>query len=61
MKQFVSASVPTLSVVGNHEWFDDSRYQFIAYKTRFSNPAVNGQRELYYSFDAGLVRSTLIN
>jgi hypothetical protein len=49
-----------MTTLGNHEWFDDSNYEFTAYKARFDNPPVNGKKELYYSFDAGLVHWVMI-
>jgi acid phosphatase type 7 len=42
------------------EWFDDNAYAFTAYLARFDNPTVNGKRELYYSFDAGLVHWVMV-
>jgi len=60
MKQFVSQNVPMMTTLGNHEWFDDSGYQFTAYKARYDNPLINNVKELYYSFDAGLVHWVMV-
>ena len=60
MKQFASQNIPMMTTLGNHEWFDDSNYEFTAYKARFDNPPVNGKKELYYSFDAGLVHWVMV-
>jgi len=60
MKQFTTAKIPMLTTVGNHEWFDDKHNLFIAYKNRFDNPIVNGQKELYYSFNVGLVHFIMV-
>jgi hypothetical protein len=55
-----SAHIPMTTTLGNHEWFDSSNYDFTAYKARFNNPPVNGERELYYSFDSGLVHFVMV-
>jgi hypothetical protein len=60
MKQFVGAYVPMLTTSGNHEWFDSADYSFLAYKSRFDYPLVNGKKELYYSFEAGLVHWVMV-
>jgi hypothetical protein len=60
MKQYVSTSIPMMSTVGNHEWFDDITRQFLAYKSRYDNPTINGIKELYYSFDSGLVHWVMV-
>ena len=46
--------------VGNHEWFDSNDKSFAAYTARYDNPSVNGEKELYYSFDAGLIHWTMV-
>jgi hypothetical protein len=60
LKQYVSNSIPMMTTLGNHEWFDDSGYEFLAYKTRFDNPTIAGNQELYYSFDSGLVHWVMV-
>ncbi|KAJ1434429.1 Metallo-dependent phosphatase-like protein [Ochromonadaceae sp. CCMP2298] len=64
LRQNASASnrIPTMTTLGNHEWFDDSHYAFTAYLARFDNPpaATTGQRELYYSNDIGLVHWVMV-
>jgi len=60
LKQFMSATIPMFSIVGNHEWFDVMPYDFTSYLKRFSNPPVNGNRELYYSFNAGLAHWVML-
>lgn len=60
LKQFMSSQIPMFSIVGNHEWFDIIPYTFKSYLARFSNPPVNGQRELYYSFNAGLAHWVMV-
>mmetsp|Transcript_12903 Transcript_12903/g.21607 ORF Transcript_12903/g.21607 Transcript_12903/m.21607 type:complete len:502 (-) Transcript_12903:312-1817(-) len=62
LRQNLSAFVPTMTTLGNHEWFDDDEYAFTAYLARFDNPpaATTGQRELYYSYDAGLVHWVMV-
>lgn len=42
------------------EWFDDSTKSFTAYKARFDNPAVDGEKQLYYSFNAGLAHWIMV-
>eukprot|EP00598_Pedospumella_elongata_P003477 CAMPEP_0184986014 /NCGR_PEP_ID=MMETSP1098-20130426/15281_1 /TAXON_ID=89044 /ORGANISM="Spumella elongata, Strain CCAP 955/1" /LENGTH=341 /DNA_ID=CAMNT_0027510165 /DNA_START=27 /DNA_END=1049 /DNA_ORIENTATION=+ len=56
-----SAHIPMSTTLGNHEWFDSKNYDFTAYKARFNNPTVDGKRELYYSFDSGLVHFVMIS
>jgi len=55
-----SGHIPMSTTLGNHEWFDSSNYDFTAYLARFNNPPVNGKRELYYSFDSGLVHFVMV-
>jgi hypothetical protein len=61
-----SGQVPMMTTVGNHEWFDgddaheNEKHDFKAYLSRLDNPPVNGQRELYYSFDAGLAHWVMV-
>ena len=56
----VASSIPLMTTLGNHEWFDDPAFNFTAYLARFSNPSVNGKRELYYSFNSGLVHWVMV-
>jgi hypothetical protein len=51
LRQISTANIPMLTTLGNHEWFDDSKKLFTAYKARFNNPEVNGVEQLYYSFN----------
>eukprot|EP00602_Paraphysomonas_sp_CaronLab_P003441 CAMPEP_0185025300 /NCGR_PEP_ID=MMETSP1103-20130426/8313_1 /TAXON_ID=36769 /ORGANISM="Paraphysomonas bandaiensis, Strain Caron Lab Isolate" /LENGTH=458 /DNA_ID=CAMNT_0027558471 /DNA_START=43 /DNA_END=1419 /DNA_ORIENTATION=+ len=60
MKQSTASRIPMMTTLGNHEWFDDQRYAFTAYLARYDNPLVNGERELYYSFDSGLVHWVMV-
>jgi hypothetical protein len=60
LKESAASTIPMLSAVGNHEWFDSSDYSFQAYLARYYNPSVNGKRELYYSYDAGLVHWVIV-
>jgi hypothetical protein len=55
-----SGHIPMFTTMGNHEWFDSKNHDFTAYLARFTNPPVNGKRELYYSFDAGLVHWVVV-
>ena len=52
--------LPPTTSSGNHEWFDSADYSFLAYKARFDNPLVGGVRQLYYSFNAGLVHWVMV-
>jgi hypothetical protein len=56
----VAATIPTMTTLGNHEWFDDHSYNFTAYLARYTNPPVDGKRELYYSYNAGLVHWVMV-
>lgn len=58
---YASGHIPMLTTLGNHEWFDSDNHDFTAYLSRFDNPPVNGTRELYYAFDAGLVHWVMIS
>jgi len=60
MKQFAASQIPMAAVAGNHEWFDTAGYNFTAYRARYYNPSVNGNKELYYSFNAGLVHWVMV-
>ena len=60
MIQVASGHIPMMTTLGNHEWFDSKNHDFTAYLARYSNPTVNGQRELYYSYDSGLVHWVMI-
>jgi len=60
MKQFAAAQIPMSTTLGNHEWFDTAGYNFTAYRARYFNPPVNGAKELYYSFNAGLVHWVMV-
>lgn len=60
MKQFAAQNIPMFSTPGNHEWYPEVGFTFIAYKARHDNPFVNGVKELYYSFDAGLVHWIMV-
>jgi hypothetical protein len=60
MKQFLTTSIPMMTTIGNHEWHDDINRQFLAYKARYDNPTINGIKELYYSFDSGLVHWVMV-
>lgn len=51
MRQISAANIPMMTTLGNHEWFDDNYNAFTAYKARFDNPEVNGEEQLYYSFN----------
>jgi hypothetical protein len=55
-----SGHVPMLTTYGNHEWFDSPNYDFTAVLSRYNNPLINGERELYYSFDSGLTHWVMI-
>lgn len=60
-----SSSVPLMTTLGNHEWFDGDgddteNHKLTAYLSRYPNPPVNHRRELYYSFDAGLAHWVMI-
>ena len=63
--QFLATTVPVMSLPGNHEWFDDQNYAFVAYYNRFgrSLPIVSPPTDtsgLYYSFDAGLIHVVML-
>jgi hypothetical protein len=58
--QYSTATIPVSSTIGNHEWFDDTAYNFTAFKSRYKNPTVNGKEELYYSFNVGLVHWVMV-
>lgn len=60
MISVATAQIPISTTLGNHEWFDSSNYDFTAYKARTINPLVNNKRELYYSFESGLVHFVMI-
>jgi acid phosphatase type 7 len=60
MRQGTASHLPMMTTLGNHEWFDDLQFSFTAYLNRFDNPLVNGQRELYYSYNAGLVHWVMV-
>jgi len=60
MVTVATKQIPMLSTQGNHEWFDSANHDFRAYLARFENPRVNGQQELYYSFDSGLVHFVMV-
>jgi len=60
MKQFAVSHIPMMTTLGNHEWFDDVSFSFTAYLNRYDNPRVEGKRELYYSFDAGLAHWVMV-
>jgi len=60
MKQSTSNHIPMMTTLGNHEWFDSNNNDFTAYLARYDNPMVNGKRELYYSYDAGLVHWVMV-
>jgi hypothetical protein len=55
-----SGHIPMLTTYGNHEWFDSPNYDFTAVLSRYNNPSVDGVRQLYYSFDSGLVHWVMI-
>lgn len=57
---YTSETIPMMTTLGNHEWFDDPQYNFTAYLARFTNPPVEGKRELYYSYDSGLVHWVMV-
>ena len=59
LRQTAAAKIPFQTTMGNHEWLD-TVHNFKAYKARFENPAVNGEKELYYSFNAGLVHFVMV-
>jgi hypothetical protein len=61
LRQPVAAKIPFQTTLGNHEWFDTDHYSLTAYKARFQNPSVNGNKELYYSFNAGLVHFVMVS
>jgi len=62
MAQMATSTIPYVTTLGNHEWFDDDNNLFTAYKARFSNPPIasTGKTELYYSFDSGLVHWVMV-
>jgi hypothetical protein len=60
MKQVAASHIPMMTTLGNHEWFDDLQFSFTAYLNRFNNPLVDGKRELYYSYNAGLVHWVMV-
>lgn len=60
LKQFMSTQIPMFTTVGNHEWFDFNSYNFTSFYARFDSPLVDEKRELYYSFDAGLVHWVMV-
>ena len=60
MRQFVASKIPMFTTLGNHEWFDSKQNDFTAYLNRFNNPPVNGNRELYYSLNAGLAHWVMV-
>lgn len=60
MKQFVSAEIPMMTTIGNHEWLDERSHLFSAYKARYNNPTVKGVMELYYSYDIGLAHIVMV-
>ena len=55
-----SSQIPMMTTYGNHEWFDSPNYDFTAVLSRYNNPTVDGTRQLYYSFDSGLVHWVMI-
>lgn len=59
MYQTAAAKIPFHTTLGNHEW-GESAHQFTSYRSRFQNPAVDGVKELYYSFDVGLVHFVMV-
>lgn len=59
LRETAAAKIPFQTTMGNHEWFD-TEHNFKAYKARFQNPPVNGTKELYYSFNAGLVHFVMV-
>lgn len=62
MAQSATATIPYVTTLGNHEWFDDNDNLFTAYKARFFNPPLpgTGKTELYYSFNSGLVHWVMV-
>lgn len=62
LRTITSTSIPTFTTLGNHEWFDDDDKLFTAYRARFDNPPAveGGEKELYYSFEAGLVHWAMV-
>lgn len=60
MRQVAASHIPMMTTLGNHEWFDDVDFSFTAYLNRFDNPPVEGKRELYYSYNAGLVHWVMV-
>jgi hypothetical protein len=60
-----SGHLPFQTTLGNHEWMD-TPFSFKAYQARYQNPpvTVNGSKskskELYYSFNAGLVHFVMV-
>lgn len=54
-----AAKIPFHSTLGNHEW-GETAHKLTAYTSRFQNPKVDGVKELYYSFDAGLVHFVMV-
>jgi len=59
LRERVASKIPFQTTMGNHEWLD-TIHNFKAYKSRFENPTVNGTKELYYSFNAGLVHFVMV-
>jgi hypothetical protein len=59
MRETMTAKIPFQTTMGNHEWFDTA-HNFKAYQARYQNPTVNGTKELYYSFNAGLVHFVMV-
>lgn len=60
LRQPVAAKIPFQTTLGNHEWLD-TIHNLKAYKARFQNPSVDGKKELYYSFNAGLVHFVMVS
>jgi acid phosphatase type 7 len=60
LRQTATNHIPMYTTSGNHEWFDSNNHDFTAYLARFDNPLVNGERQLYYSFDMGLAHIVMV-
>jgi hypothetical protein len=60
MMQFATQTLPFMTTIGNHEWFDTASYNFASYLARFTMPLVDGRRQLYYSYNAGLVHWVMV-
>eukprot|EP00428_Durinskia_dybowskii_P067947 CAMPEP_0170369172 /NCGR_PEP_ID=MMETSP0117_2-20130122/7843_1 /TAXON_ID=400756 /ORGANISM="Durinskia baltica, Strain CSIRO CS-38" /LENGTH=459 /DNA_ID=CAMNT_0010623877 /DNA_START=1 /DNA_END=1380 /DNA_ORIENTATION=+ len=56
-----SGHIPMMTTYGNHEWFDSRNHDFTAVLSRYNNPKVDGERQLYYSFESGLVHWVMIS